>query len=170
VAIVVLLARQHRVCCHVLAPACIAGPILCRWLRAGNAAARPFCYNGASSRRWAAVFAVVYQGPLTMGFLRNLFGKSEKAKEERGFFLYVVCERCGDRLRIRIDPQYDLNRRDEGGYIWRKTLVDNKCYRPMATEVIFDHNFNVVSAEVDGGRYITREAYEAAETGAKEEE
>lgn len=107
-----------------------------------------------------------------MGFLRRLFGKSETAEQtdQGGIFVYVVCDRCGDRLRLRIDRQYDLNRLDEGGYVWHKTLVDGKCYRPMPTVVKFDRNYQLVSAEIEGGHYISREAYEAAERAALEEE
>lgn len=107
-----------------------------------------------------------------MSFLRRLFGKSETAEQtdRGGIFVYVVCDRCGDRLRLRIDRQYDLNRIDEGGYVWHKTLVDGKCYRPMPTVVKFDSNYQVVSAEIEGGHYVSREAYEAAERAATEEE
>lgn len=118
----------------------------------------------------AAGVAILYQGFLVMGFLRNLFGKPKKNRTDRGFFLYVVCDQCGDRLRLRIDPQYELNRRDEGGYLWRKTLVDNRCFRPMRTEVIFDEQLDVVTAEIDGGRYITQAEYEAAIAKEQEEE
>lgn len=105
-----------------------------------------------------------------MGFFRRLFGKTENAEDTGGIFLYAVCDRCGDRLRLRIDRHYDLNQLDEGGYVWHKTLVDRKCYRPMPTVVKFDRNYHVVSAEIEGGQYISREAYEAAEKAILEEE
>lgn len=107
-----------------------------------------------------------------MSFLRRLFGQAEAPRDERGIYLYAVCKRCGQRLRVRIDRQYDLNPRDEGGYIWQKTLVDSRCFRPMPTVVIFDRNFQQLSAEIEGGRYISREEYEAAEraAAAREEE
>lgn len=107
-----------------------------------------------------------------MSFLRKLFGQPEAAKDERGIYLYAACDRCGQRLRIRIDRQYDLNQRDEGGYIWQKTLVDSRCFRPMPTVVIFDRDYQTVSTEIEGGRYISREEYEAAAqaAAAREEE
>lgn len=105
-----------------------------------------------------------------MSFLRRLFGKTETAEDTGAIFVYVVCDRCGDRLRLRIDRQYDLNRLDEGGYVWHKTLVDRKCYRPMPTVVTFDSNYRILSAEIEGGHYISREAYEAAEKAVLEEE
>lgn len=104
-----------------------------------------------------------------MSFLRNLFGRSGKPEDKGGIFLYAICDRCGERLRIRIDRQYDLNRLDDGGYIWHKTLVDGKCYRPMPTVVTFDQNYQVVTSEIEGGHYISREAYEAGADESREE-
>jgi hypothetical protein len=105
-----------------------------------------------------------------MSFLRRLFGQPETPKDARGIYLYAACDRCGQRLRIRIDRQYDLNERDEGGYIWQKTLVDSRCYRPMPTVVTFDSQYHLVSAEIQGGHYMSQEAYEAAERAAALEE
>lgn len=105
-----------------------------------------------------------------MSFLRRLFGQPPASRDERGIYLYAVCDRCGQRLRIRVDRQYDLNPRDEGGYIWQKTLVDSRCFRPMPTVVIFDGSYQWVSAEIEGGHYISKEEYEAAERAANEEE
>jgi hypothetical protein len=107
-----------------------------------------------------------------MSFLRRLFAQPEAPRDERGIYLYAVCDRCGQRLRIRIDRQYDLNPRDEGGYIWQKTLVDSRCFRPMPTVVLFDRTYQVISTEIEGGHYIDQETYNAAEhaSTAHEEE
>lgn len=105
-----------------------------------------------------------------VSFLRRLFGQPEAPRDERGIYLYAVCDRCGQPLRIRVDRQYDLNPHDEGGYIWQKTLVDSRCFRPMPTVVIFDRNYHPISMEIEGGHYISQEAYEAAERAATHEE
>lgn len=106
-----------------------------------------------------------------MSFLRKLFGSSSPARDERGIYLYVICDRCGDRLRLRIDREYDLNREGDG-YTWHKTLVDNRCFRPMPTVVHFDRHYQVTSTEIEGGHYVSQEAYEAAgrKAAAEEEE
>lgn len=102
-----------------------------------------------------------------MGFLKRLFGgESSSYEDKQGIYLYVACDRCGSRLRVRVDKQYDLNR-ESGGYVWHKTLVDGKCFRPMSTIVRFDSSYEVVEAEIEGGRYLTRAEYE---TEAKAEE
>ena len=104
-----------------------------------------------------------------MGFLKKLFGGGDDKKEyvdKQGVYFYVQCNNCGKTVRIRADKQYDLSN-DGGGYTWHKTIVDNKCFRPMNTVVTLDSNYNVVSAEIDNGRYITEEEFHKIE---KEEE
>jgi hypothetical protein len=108
-----------------------------------------------------------------MSFFRRFFGQSAQSEapaDRRGIYVYAACDRCGQRLRIRIDRQYDLNQRDEGGYDWHKTLVDSRCFRPMPTMVTFDQHYRIISAEIEGGHYMSQEAYEAAERSAALEE
>ena len=42
-----------------------------------------------------------------------------------------------------------------------KTIVDNRCFRPMPTVVTLNANYEMTAQEITGGRYITREEYEA---------
>lgn len=96
-----------------------------------------------------------------MGFLRRLFGgKEEPYEDKHGIYLHVECENCGSRVRVRIDKQHDLNRQS-GGYVWHKTIVDSKCFRPMPTVVRFDGSYEVIESEIEGGRYLTKAEYEA---------
>jgi hypothetical protein len=102
-----------------------------------------------------------------MGFLKKLFGGGERdASPEKpyvdtqGIYLYVRCDRCGTPVRLRADKQYDLIN-DEDGFVWHKTIVDNRCFRPMPTVVRFNAAYEMVSHEITGGRYITKEDYES---------
>lgn len=95
-----------------------------------------------------------------MEFLKKLFGGDEP--EEEGFFVYVQCDRCGAKVRSRIHKEYDLVRSDDG-YEWHKTIVDSKCFQRIPTVARFDQNFNLISADMEGGRFITKEEYEAKE-------
>lgn len=98
-----------------------------------------------------------------MGFLRRLFGgKKEDQGDPQGLYFYVQCDNCGAKVRIRADKQYDLNRTDDG-FIWHKTIVDSKCFQQIPTVVHLNHSYEVTSAEIEGGHYITREEYEAPE-------
>lgn len=98
-----------------------------------------------------------------MGFLKKLFGGDDASGAGReGFFLYVQCDNCKERVRLRIVRQHDLNRTDSG-YVWHKTIVDNRCFRQIPTVVQFDGNLNIISSEIDGGHFIDQAEYEQAE-------
>ena len=105
-----------------------------------------------------------------MGFLKKLLGGSDRPHSKaspsasnadpQGVYFYVQCDRCGAPVRLRADKQHDLI--NEGnGYTWHKTIVDNRCFRPMPTVVTLNTAYEMVAHEITGGHYITREAYEA---------
>lgn len=102
-----------------------------------------------------------------MGFIKKLFGgKDDGERREKtntdpqGVYFYVLCERCGTPVRVRADKHYDLIN-EAGGYIWHKTIVDNRCFRPMPTVVHLNGSYEMVNHEITGGRYITEQEYEA---------
>lgn len=100
-----------------------------------------------------------------MGFLKKLFGGDGSKKEyvdKQGLYFYVQCNNCKKTVRIRADKQYDLSN-DGGVYTWHKTIVDNKCFRPMNTVVTLDSSYNVINAEIDNGRYLTEEEFQKLE-------
>ncbi len=98
-----------------------------------------------------------------MGFLKKLFGggdsKPSKYVDTRGVYFYVRCDNCGTISRVRADKEYDLAREGDG-FVWHKTIVDNRCFRSMPTVVVLDSNYLVVTAEISGGEYVTKEAYD----------
>ena len=99
-----------------------------------------------------------------MSFLKRLFGGEDSNRSGRsdddGFFLYVQCDNCTAKVRLRVHKQHDLNYTDDG-YVWVKTIIDSRCFQPMHTVVHFDRSYQIVSYELEGGRYISREEYEA---------
>jgi len=100
-----------------------------------------------------------------MGFLKKLFGsRSGKSSTSsgQGLFLYVQCDRCGDKVRLFIHREHELNRTG-AGYTWHKTIIDNKCYQPIVTVVDFDNSYRVSRSEIDGGRYISEAEFETPE-------
>ena len=100
-----------------------------------------------------------------MGFIDSLKslisdGKSDNY-EQAGHWLYARCNRCGEVIRTRIDLQRDLNLRDEGGYIARKTLVGNQtCFERIEVTLIFDDQRRVIDHEIERGTLVTAEEYE----------
>ena len=110
-----------------------------------------------------------------MGFLKKLFGGDSPDKPlaaaagDDGFFVYVQCDHCGAKVRLRIHKQHDLNNTAEG-YIWHKTIVDNRCFRQIPTVATFDRSFNLINANIEGGRFISREEYERPEVSQPTDE
>ncbi|MFZ0547359.1 MAG: hypothetical protein WAM60_18075 [Candidatus Promineifilaceae bacterium] len=78
-----------------------------------------------------------------------------------GFFFYIACDNCDDHLRLRVRRSYDLEREEGGGYSWRKTIVDGRCFRKMEARVLFDNAYQVIQKEIEGGRFVGREEWEA---------
>ena len=101
-----------------------------------------------------------------MGLFKKLFGSSDsKASDDHdrdGFFMYFQCDRCDARVLLRVHKHHDLNLTDKG-YVWHKTIVDSRCFQATPTVVHFDRSYNILSAEVDGGRFISREEFEMPE-------
>jgi hypothetical protein len=104
-----------------------------------------------------------------MGFLKKLFGGGDggapSSSDKDGFFVYVQCDRCQAPVRLRINRQHDLNYSDDG-YVWRKTIVDSRCFQQIPTVVHFDRSLNVISQEIEGGHFISQSEYEQAEVSS----
>jgi hypothetical protein len=95
-----------------------------------------------------------------MGFLDRLFGRS---LEKGVLWLYVRCDKCGAKVRVRVNLYNDLSLTDDGGYILRKEIMDNQCYQLMHAELRFDGGRRVTSRDVSGGEFITKEEYESTD-------
>lgn len=99
-----------------------------------------------------------------MGFLKKFFGGEKKEKEyvdTRGVYFYVRCTNCGSVTRLRADKEYDLSR-EGSGYVWYKTIIDNRCFRPIETVVTLDGSYAVTNADISGGEYVTKAEYDAS--------
>ena len=98
-----------------------------------------------------------------MGFLRKIFGGQGRQKEyvdTQGIYFYALCDNCGAKVKVRADKQHDLNQTDNG-YVWHKTIVDNRCFRRLQAVVYLDNRYQMTDYELTGGRFISQEEYEA---------
>jgi hypothetical protein len=115
-----------------------------------------------------------------MGFLKRIidgiFGSSEgEVRDSTGIYLYVKCSRCGAPVRVRADRTRDLLRdydSDTVGYVLHKEIMDGTCFSLMQATVHFDAGYRVLSREIEGGEFISREEYQelAAPKAENEEE
>lgn len=79
---------------------------------------------------------------------------------ERALYIDVVCNKCGEVLKARVDLWNELSSEFEGGddassYHCRKVLVgENKCYQPIELRLEFDRHHRLVKREISGGRFL----------------
>lgn len=78
--------------------------------------------------------------------------------------VYVQCERCHTPVRVRVDSYNDAavefdEREREIGFIWRKDIVDSKCFRPIHVEISFDSYRRETQRTISGGAFIDETTY-----------
>ena len=103
-----------------------------------------------------------------MGILKKLSSLFKSPGQDRNYWYYVQCESCKEILKGRIDLYNQLSIQyadDKKGstYFCRKALVGgNRCYRPIEVEFTFDSKRKVINKEINGGKFVTEEAFLAA--------
>ena len=98
-----------------------------------------------------------------MSFLKRLFGGGEP-RDSDAIWLYVRCDNCGQKMKIRVDRRFDLRRDyDRGGYKLDKEIMDGTCFSLMMARLRFDTGYRVLSRELEGGTFLTREELEQEE-------
>ena len=106
-----------------------------------------------------------------MSFLKKIASAlSPKGADERGvLWVYVRCDKCGEVLKTRLDLRHDLtpNYSAEGrvaSYSSRKVLIGSqRCFEPIEVKLTFDPQRQVISREITGGQFISKEDYEGDE-------
>ena len=96
-----------------------------------------------------------------MGILARLFGGKSTKDSDDAIHIYVECGRCKSKVHVRLDKRHDLSQGEGGGYFVRKEIMDSKCFRLMTAEVTFDSAYGIHSQEVQGGRFLSKEEFEA---------
>jgi len=104
-----------------------------------------------------------------MNLLQKIASLFIRSADDRGFWIYIRCNRCGEKLRTRVDLMTDLTvRYGESGsqdvYYTRKTLIgSNLCFQPIEATLSFDLRRQLIDKQITGGEFITKEEFEAEE-------
>lgn len=102
-----------------------------------------------------------------MGFLKKMASLLSPGEvgEAGVLWIYVRCKNCGEKIKSRIDLRRDLTPHygeGEGSYFLRKVLIGSgRCFQPIEVRMTFDASRKVISREIAGGQFLTREEYEA---------
>jgi len=104
-----------------------------------------------------------------MSFLSRLFGGggSAPAGADGALWLYVRCARCGEAIRVRINPRTDAQPEyDESGrsthHFLRKEILGNNCPNLMSVELQLDSRYRTTDQTAERCVIITQEEYEEA--------
>ena len=101
-----------------------------------------------------------------MSFISRLFGRGAPASSNGVIWLYVRCERCGEKIRVRINRNTDAQPEyDEGGhvthYVLRKEILGNRCPSLMSVELQLDKNGAIAEQRPERCVIIGEQEYEA---------
>src|SRR5438094_4715101 len=101
--------------------------------------------------------------------LGNLLTGKAYATDDVGYYYYVRCNRCGEVIRVRINPMNDLSAPDDGeGLFTRKVIVGQRCYNRIEAEFHYDSKRKLINSDITGGTLTDKEAYEADQQTAGE--
>jgi hypothetical protein len=101
-------------------------------------------------------------------WLKRLFTRRPREAGNTALWVYVRCRRCGEAIQIRADRRYDLasewRHPGESGpaYTLHKDIVGDRCFQRIRIDMGFDSRFRIVEQQIEGGEFLTAEAYAAA--------
>ena len=97
--------------------------------------------------------------------IASLFSTSDD--QGRVYWIYAQCDRCGEKLKTRVDLHNDLSINfgegdEEDLYYTRKDIVGSgMCFAHIEATLTFDLNRRLIQKQMTGGKFITREEFEA---------
>ncbi len=99
-----------------------------------------------------------------MNLLRKLWqgiSGSSLTSGDVGLYYYVRCNRCGEVVRVRINPLNDLSIDDTGKGLWaNKVIVGQRCYNRIEATFNYDTNRKLLSSQATGGTFVDKQTYE----------
>ena len=102
-----------------------------------------------------------------MCFLARLFGRGGASADTGNIlWLYVRCDRCGEKIRVRINRNTDAQQEyDESGrpshYLLRKEILGNRCPALMSVAMQLDKAGRVVEHHAERCMVIDEREFEA---------
>jgi hypothetical protein len=102
-----------------------------------------------------------------MSFLKKLSSLFTKppSRDDSAYWIYVRCNRCGEKIRSRVDKVHDLSvnygeQDADTTYFTRKALIgEQRCYQSIEVELTFDHRHQLIDRQIKGGEFITEADY-----------
>lgn len=85
--------------------------------------------------------------------------------DEAGYWLYARCNKCGEKLRTRVNLFNDLSieyddRGNAASYFCRKMMVGSQgCFQRLELVLKFDSKRKLIEREISGGTFIEEDEY-----------
>lgn len=101
-----------------------------------------------------------------MNFLKQLAefftAKPSPMGSDVGLYYYVKCNRCGEIIKVRINPMNDLSRSDDDNKLFvRKVIVGRKCYSRIDAEFVYNNARKLINTDISGGEMADKRDYDA---------
>ena len=100
-----------------------------------------------------------------MSFLKKLSNifSSPGGGNDRSYWIYARCSRCGEKIRARVDLSNDLSLNYEGDqttYSSRKVLIgEQRCFEKIEVLLTFDKNRKLINQDISGGQFISEQQF-----------
>jgi hypothetical protein len=100
-----------------------------------------------------------------MGFLKRLgnFLSPSGGGEKFTYWIYVRCNRCGEKIRGRVDLRNELSidYTDDGNiFFCRKVLMgEERCFQKIEVQLTFDKDRKLIDRQITGGEFISEEEF-----------
>jgi len=88
----------------------------------------------------------------------------QRGRDAYAYWLYVQCDRCGEKIRSRVDLRNDLSIRygeseRDTVYFCHKTIMGSgRCFQQIEVDLTFDGRRRLVDRQIRGGKFIGEEA------------
>ncbi len=103
-----------------------------------------------------------------MNLLKNMARMFQGAPSDIGLYYYVKCQRCGEVIQVRINPNNDLtveygdaSNPKTDTFFAHKMLVGQRCYNRMEADFYFDKGRHLSDKKVTGGKFVEQAEFEA---------
>jgi hypothetical protein len=80
-------------------------------------------------------------------------------------WIYVQCERCGEKIGTRLNLHNDLSiqygkTEKHNTYFIRKKLIGReRCFHPIEVELTFNNRRQLIDQQIRGGKFITEQEF-----------
>jgi hypothetical protein len=98
-----------------------------------------------------------------MGFLSNLF-KNMFTPPPDAFWVYLQCQKCGEKIKVRINTLSEVSQADNGTYFVQKEAMGSKCFNRIPFRLELDRFRNIKNKEITGGKFITEKEFNSTDT------